>query len=235
LPEGRVLLYRANGGTPLQVAADDDSGPGPDGRVRYTVAAADTYFAVADTEDDVGGTYDLGLWLENAADAPATGGGFRQESGGNNDSAATADDAGGSWRAVTTLSSTSASIGAAGDVDHFRFRFNAGEVVTILSDSTSSAQTRVSLLNASGTVLAEDDRSGSNPADSGVHAFTVLTTGDYYVQVRSAANTGAYSVNVYRSAGGAAAAAALRPAPPAGGATVGAEDESDAARLLSGT
>jgi PKD repeat protein len=231
LPEARVLLYRHNGGSPLQVAADDDSGPGPDARVRFTVAAADTYFVTADTENDAGGTYDVGVWLENAAAAPATGGSFRQESGGNNNSAANADDAGGSWRVVETLSTTDASVGAPADVDNFRYRFSAGEVVTILSDSTSSAQTRVRLRSASNTILAEDDRGADGLADSGIHAFTVPATGDYYVEVRSASNTGAYSINVYRSA---SLAAALPPAPPPGDGAGGADAESEVRRLLSG-
>ena len=57
----------------------------------------------------------------------------------------------------------------------------------------------------------------------------VPATGTYYVEVRSASNTGAYSLNVYRSN---ALPAALPPAAPSAG-----EDafESEVATLLSAT
>jgi hypothetical protein len=199
LPEALVSLYRLNGGSPVRVANDQDSGPGPDARLRFTVTTADAYFVVADSEDDVAGTYDLGLWLDNAGAAPATGGTFRQESGGNNDTAAGADNASTSWRPVVTLSTTVATIGSSGDIDNFRFQFNAGEVITVLSDSTSAASTRVRLRNAAGTVIAEDDRSNDGTLDSGVYAFTIPATGVYYVDVRAVAGTGAYAAYVYSS------------------------------------
>ncbi|HZN65557.1 MAG TPA: PKD domain-containing protein, partial [Tepidisphaeraceae bacterium] len=229
LADPLVRLFRSNGGSPVEVASDNDSGPGPDARVRFTVTAADTYFAAADSNNDGTGTYDLGVWLENAGAAPTAGGAFRQETTGDNDSAATADGANSSWRAVNTLSTTNGSIATSADVDNFRFQFNAGDVVTVISDSTSSAQTRVRIRNAGNNILAEDDRGGDAINDAGLFSFFVPATGTYYVEVRSASNTGAYSLNVYRSN---ALPAALPPAAPSAG-----EDafESEVASLLSAT
>ena len=101
----------------------------------------------------------------------------------------------------------------AGDIDNFRFEFSAGEIVTVIADSTSAAQTRVRLRDEAGTILAEDDRSADGTTDAAVYAFTIPATGHYYVDIRAAAGTGAYSTNVYLSRAPAAAApAAATPA-----------------------
>ena len=198
LPNGLVRLYRANDGSAVEVASNDNGGPGNDALLRFAVTTADTYYVVADSANDAAGSYELGLWLENGADTPQTGGSLRNESGAN-DSAAAANDAASSWRAVTSRSTTAATL-SAGDADFYRFQFNAGELVTVVIDSTSVADARVTLRNSAGGVLAQEDgTSDGQSGDSPIYAFFVPGGGTYYLEVRATAGAGPYTAEVYLS------------------------------------
>ncbi len=200
LGDSFVELHRGLAATPILVAQDDDAGPGLDSIVfRFTVTTTDNYFVRArpfgggDT-----GTYQLGVFLENTGAAPLTGGTLTSETEPN-DSAAQANDASTSWRQVQFLSRIGAQISPAGDVDFYRYDFAAGDLVTVVIDSTSAVDVQVNLRNAAGTIIASEN--GESPTiDSYLYAFQIPTTGTYFVEV-TGVGTGAYRAEVYLSTG----------------------------------
>jgi hypothetical protein len=196
-----VELYRAGSATP--VASDDDSGPGTDSLIyRFTVATADTYYVHAYRFDTTAtpGTYQLGVLLENSGSAPNTGATFTTESEPN-DTIATADDASNAWRSVK-YNATAAGTRASGDTDIFSYQFTAGDVVTLITHSTSSLSPRAELLNSAGAVLAADlgANNGSAVATAGglapIYAYVIPTTGTYYFRVTAGTSTGTYTADV---------------------------------------
>jgi hypothetical protein len=195
-------LYRGSPASPIFVVSNDDGGPGFDSLLhRFTIAASDTYFLRARAFSTGTGTYQVAAWLENAAAAPATGGSLATETESNN-SAASANDASTSWRAVNYLSHTAATIASTGDIDYYQFAFSAGDVVTIVADSTATLDARAALLSSAGAVLASEDGTSIGPgADSPLYAYRIATSGTYYVRVQSnAGTTGAYAADVFLSA-----------------------------------
>ena len=202
LSDAILELYRSNGGSPVLVTKDDDSGPGEDSLIdHFTVTDLDTYFVLATNFSTETGTYQLGIFLENSGAAPSTVGSLITETEGNN-SFATANNASTSWRAVNLLAQTAGSI-TASDVDVYQYLFNAGDLVTVDIDSTSSLDARVSLLNAGGVVLAVEDgtsnRLGLGDLDSSLYAFRIPSSGTYFVQVEANSGTGSYAADVYLS------------------------------------
>jgi len=194
-----VYLYRYNGGSPISVASDDDSGPGYESLIyRYSVSVADTYYAVADAYSSNTGTYDLGVWLENSGAVPLTGGTLTSETEPN-DTYSTANDASTSWRAVQYLSQTSGTL-TSGDLDYYSFQFTAGDLVSTNIAAGSGLYARSWLLNSSGTAIALEDGSSSGPSpNSPIYAYQIPTTGTYYLEVAAYSGTGSYSANVYLS------------------------------------
>jgi subtilisin family serine protease len=197
-----VELHRGAPGSPLPVASDNDSGPGNDALIyRLPITITDTYYIRARASSGTG-TYQLAAWLENSGAAPSTGGALTAETESNN-TAATANNAATSWRAIGYQSLTTGTI-TSGDTDLFAIQFTAGDVITIVGDSTSSLDARVALLNSVGTQLAMDDGNSAGPGtDAAVYAYRIAATGTYYVRVQAASGTGAYSAQVYLSAAAA--------------------------------
>lgn len=193
-----VELYRGSSASPTLVTSNDDGGPGSDALVyRFTVSTSDTYYARVRAVSGTG-TYQLAAWLENSGTAPGTSGSLTGETESNN-SAAAANDAATSWRAVGYRSLTTGAI-TVGDSDFYQFSFTAGDLVTMVADSTSAMDARVALLNSAGTILALEDGNSVGPgADSSVYAYRIPTTGTYYVRAQARLLTGAYTAGVYLS------------------------------------
>ena len=197
-----VFLYRSGSTTP--VASDTlTAGSGYDGLVyRYAVTTADTYFAVVKPIATAAyGTYQLALWLENAAAPPTTGGTVAAEAEPN-DTPATATNASASWRAVNYKSSTAATFSSRSDFDYYAYTLSAGDVVTVDVRDTGTATGRpaLSLLNAAGTTVGlEDGTSAGMTADSVLYAFPIATAGTYYLRALPYSGSGTYSADVYLS------------------------------------
>ncbi len=203
-------IYRNNGGSPIEVINDDDSGTRADGGAlpgdaliyRYTVTTADTYIIRASraTQDDIG-SYQLSVLLENTGAAPSTGGTLITEVEPNNTST-TPNNASTSWRQVKYDIGTAGTI-TAGDTDLYSYQFTAGDVVSIIADSTSTLAPRTALLDAAGVALAAENGNSIVAGAGGfspIYGYRIPTTGTYYVRVQSiSGTTGSYTANVYRS------------------------------------
>ncbi len=203
-----VELYRRNNNVfnPVLVASNDDGGPGgnTDSLIhRLTIANADTYYVKVRPAADPGGTYDLSLWLENTDTAPTTTGTMFQESEPN-DSAYAADNVSASWRATEYRSRTRGTAGSSDD--HFKFRFTAGDLITVYLDSTGAAgamDASVYLLDSSGQTIASDDGSSSASSpyndDAAIYAYRIPATGIYYVRMQTNSGSGSpvYNLDVY--------------------------------------
>ena len=194
-----IELYRGSTASPTLVTSDDNNGPGNDSQVyRFTIPAADNYFIRVRPSTTQTGTYQLAAWLENGGAAPSTGGTLTTETESNN-SAATANNASTSWRKVNYRSHTTGTA-TLSDSDFYRFTLTAGDVITVVADSTSTMDARVALLNSGGTVIASEDGNSVGPGvDSYIYSYRIPTTGTYYVRVQPRSLTGAYSADVYLS------------------------------------
>jgi hypothetical protein len=199
LTDPYLELYRYNSGTPTLITSDDDGGVSPDSLIyQFSIGTADTYYIVAESYGGATGAYDLGLWLENTATAPTTGGTLTTETESNN-TAATANNASTSWRAVQYLSQTGGTI-TTGDVDYFAYQFTAGDLVSTDVVSTSGLYPQSWLLNSSGSTLAlEDGTSAYTGASSPIYSYRIPTTGTYYLEVGSYIDTGSYTARAYLS------------------------------------
>jgi hypothetical protein len=197
-----VELWRGTPAAPVLVTSNTDDGPGLDALInRFVITTGDTYYIKA--KGGSTGTYNLGLWLENNALAPATDAPFTTETEPN-DVITTANDASQAWRAVQYLSRTTAAITSAADVDLYQYQFTAGDLVTINIDSTSGLDAKVSLVNSVGAVIASEDGTSAAAApfnnDSAIYSFIIPTTGTYQVLVQSSnGTTGSYNADVYLS------------------------------------
>ena len=206
LADPYVELYRAGSATP--VIFNDDDGPGKDALIhRYRIRANDTYYVRARAAGSGIGTYQVGAFVESApgTEVPLTDVGLPVNEVEPNNNVAAANDASTAWRQVMHRSVTAGTLDSSTDTDLYRFRFTAGDTVTIVADSTSTADLRVALLNAAGTaVVASDDGSlagtapfESDELDSRVNSFTVGTTGVFFVRVQANnALTGSYRLAV---------------------------------------
>jgi hypothetical protein len=199
-----VDLYRGSNPSSLAlVTSDEDGGPGLDALIdRFAIAANDTYYVKVSTATSKTGTYDLGLYLENTSTAPTTGGTITAETESNN-TGSTANDISTSWRHVQYLSHTTASSSGASAVDYFKYKFTAGDLVTINVDSTGSQHMKATLYNSTGTtVIALEDGTSTRASpynlDSEIYSFIIPTTGVYYVKATGVA-AGPYNMDVYLS------------------------------------
>jgi len=214
LTDARIRLYRNNGGSPVQVATDDDGGPGTDSLVyRFTVTTSDTYFARASrfsTNDS--GTYALNLFLENTSTPPLTGGIFTTEVEPN-ETTGGANNAANAWRPINYLTTIGGQI-TAGDTDLASFTFLAGEVVSFVTRSTSGLSPQTALLDSSGTVVVTEDGTSSVAGAGGlspIYAYIIPADGTYYFRTSAiGGTTGSYQADVYLTT-----AATLPVAPPA--------------------
>lgn len=196
-----VRLYRS--GTTAIVTSDDDNGPGTDSLIhRYTIDTADTYYVRAYRFNNAAiGSWQLGIWLENSGTVPTTGATFTAEVE-SNETTGTADNASNAWRTLPYLATAKGSI-TAGDTDLYAYQFTAGDVVTLMTQSTSTLVPQSALLNSAGTALATEDGTSILNGVSGVspiYGYVIPTTGTYYYRVTGASgSTGSYSANVYLS------------------------------------
>jgi hypothetical protein len=205
LNDSYLQLWRANLASPVLVVEEDDGGPGVDSLLhRFAIATDDTYFIRAAAHPNSGtGTYDLALYLENTAAAPATGGAFTSEVEPNNSPIA-ANNASSGWRAVQNVSRTAGTL-SPGSADYFRYPFTAGDLVTVNLDSTSGLDAAVTLYDPTGnTVLAREDGDSTRPApydlDSTVWSYVIPATGAYYVKAEGVGGTsGGYSLETLLS------------------------------------
>ena len=198
-------MWRA--GSTTAVASDNDGGPGNDALIpRFSIAADDTYYVmIKRNTSGGGGTYNVGLWLENGGTVPTVTGTATAESEGN-DTLSAADNFSNCWRAVQYLSRTAGNITAAGNADWYKYQFTAGDRVTVNVDAltTSTLDAKVSLINGAGTVIALEDGTSAFASpydkDSPVYSYLIPTSGLYYVKVEGAGSTtGAYNADVYLS------------------------------------
>ncbi|HEY2147845.1 MAG TPA: chitobiase/beta-hexosaminidase C-terminal domain-containing protein, partial [Pirellulales bacterium] len=194
-----IQLWRAGSGS--AVKTDADNGPGNDPLVdHFSATTADTYYVMIQRKSSTtGGTYNVNAWLDNAGAAPTTGGSFSAEAE-SNDTLATANDASTSWRAVGYQSRTAGTI-TSGDIDVFQYQLTAGDLLSVNVTASGGLDAKVSLKNAAGTTLVQEDGTsspgGTNTVNSSLYAFKVPSSGLYYVQVQSsAATTGSYTADV---------------------------------------
>ncbi|MBS0197770.1 MAG: M36 family metallopeptidase [Planctomycetes bacterium] len=195
-----VQLLRANGGAPTVEVADDESGPGNDAMIwKFTISSTDTYIIRASrVSPTITGSYRLGILLENAGVAPLTGGAFANETEPN-ETVATANNASTSWRPVQYLSTVAGSI-TAGDTDYYSYQFTTGDVVTFNIAAAAPLDARLNLYNSGGIILRQEDGTSTGPGgDSPIHAYTVPSTGTYYISVFAASGTGGYFGVAYLS------------------------------------
>lgn len=207
LGDAYVELYRGPASAPVRVAFNDDGGVSFDSLIfRFHITQTDTYYIDARSccppTGFSTGLYDLGIWLEPAGPGPMTGGRETQEHEPN-ETALTANDFSDSWRPVQYMSQTQATISPAGDTDFYKFRFTAGDLVTVNMHSTSTMHARVNLLNAAGGLLGMENGTSQGPGnDSPLYAFIIPSTGDYYIQVSATGSgpVGTYNADVFLSA-----------------------------------
>jgi extracellular elastinolytic metalloproteinase len=197
-----VYLYRA--GSSTAVTSDDDSGPGNDALIyHFTITTADTYYvrAYRFSTSTTPGTYQLGVLLANSGTAPNTGGTLTSETEPN-DSIAAANDASSSWKPIAYTAATSGSI-TTSDIDEYSFQFTAGDVVSLVAQSTSTLTPAAALLNSAGSVIASDDGTdgvGGSGGLSPLYGYRIPTTGTYYLRVTGASSsTGSYTTSVLLS------------------------------------
>jgi hypothetical protein len=200
-----VELYRQSGSQ--LVKSDDESGPGSDALIyRFSITADDTYYVKVRAAATQTGTYDLGLWLENTGQAPGITTSVRTDTEPN-ETIAAANNASASWRPAQYLSRTTGEIGTSDDF--FKFQFTAGDLVTIIFDSTDATNRMdaiVHLQNSAGTDIARDDGTdtitGTDTDDAHIFSFIIPSTGTYFVRTRKGTGSAArapYALNVYLS------------------------------------
>ena len=201
-------LYRAAGNPekPLLVTRNDDGGSGKDALIlRRALAADDTYFIKAKAGFGTWtGGYAVSARLErDAGEPPATGGALAAESEPNG-SATTANDASASWQKVEFRSSQQGAIGSTTAAE-YAYSLRAGDVVTVVMDSTSELDGALSLVGEADAEIfavdAGDGMRGSNDArDAEVIAFRVPRSATYRVRVHAnSRTTGAFRLDVYLS------------------------------------
>lgn len=190
-------VYRFNGGSPIPVAVDDDSGVGTDSLVyQLSIDTADQYFVVARPFDSgETGTYQLGLTLTAQGAAPATG-----QEGADlepNGDFANASSLASAWKAVGFRSTTAASL-TAGDIDYYSYDLTAGDVLTIKPDALASGLGLwVALVDSNGNTIALDDGSSAGlDGLSPIYCFPIATSGSYFVEVMASQGTGDYQLEL---------------------------------------
>jgi hypothetical protein len=198
LAAGSIELYRANSGNPLLVASDQSGGPGNDGLLyRVPLNVPDTYYVKIRGLNGQLGTYGAGAWLDTTAGGVAAAGTNVTSESEGNDTLATANSA--SWRRVNQTSQTTGLM-SVGDADVFAYRLAAGDGLTVVVDSLATADTRITLRDAQGNILAMEDGSSAGPnQDSALNGYTALNSGTYYVEVSANGGHGGYALDAYLS------------------------------------
>ena len=205
-----VELYRAGNdpANPQFVAFDNDGGSGVDALVLEQVLPADDQYFVRARSFSVHqtGSYTLSAWVQTRAGRPESPGdsGGAMENGESEPNAApsSANPISNRWREVRYVASWADEIGPTTPEDVRTLDLRAGDVVTVLVDSTQALDSAVSVLDDAGTVVATDrgvsNRRSGDVRDARVHALKVPSTGVYRVRVSGNDGTvGTYGVNVY--------------------------------------
>ncbi|MEX0679627.1 MAG: dockerin type I domain-containing protein [Pirellulales bacterium] len=201
-----VELHRGNSAAPVALDPTGDSGPGSDSLIyRYTVPAGipvDDYFIRAAGQNNALGSYQLGVWLDNAGDAPLTGVSVTTETEPNNQKVGTFSNVATSWRQTRYLSQTTGQI-TTGDRDFFEYTFTPGDLVTINidADPNSTLEAQVKLYDSNGNMVIASEDGTSRPGDSSIYAFIIPqgTRRPYFVEVSAESGTGNYTAQVYLS------------------------------------
>jgi hypothetical protein len=180
------VSLRNSAGTVLD--DDDDSGAGLDSLFTYTPTVSGTYYLAARGYGTTTGTYTVALTV-----------------GSTDDYAASTSTTG----AVAVGGSATGSVETGGDIDWFRVSLTAGTAYRIdLRGSATSGGTlvdpSVSLRNSTGTVLDDDDDSGTG-LDSQL-SYTPSASGTYYIEAFGyGTTTGTYTIAVTNTSGAAIA------------------------------
>ena len=221
LSDPHVTLYSATGDTavPVAVARNDDGGSVRDALVLRHVVSADGSFIVRVLGSSalLAGTYELAAWLE-----AGSGGGPPAGSAGSpgaaappgesepNNQFADAGDLSAAWRSVRYAASQDGSVeprveGARGLPADQLLELRAGDLLSVVVDSTSTLDAAVSVLDESGGELlaidlGDSDRGPGDPGDARVLAFAPPRDGVYRVRVRANdATSGSYRLDAYLS------------------------------------
>jgi hypothetical protein len=206
LPDPWVRLYRlaSEPARPALVASDNDAGTGRDALVlRQSLPADDVYLVRAIGNFGTAGTYELSAWLEAAP--PVQGGhspGATAEVEPNGD-ATMARDVSAAWAAARYVSARDVSL-KAGEVNDEALALRAGDVVSVVVDSTSALDAGVSVEDEAGVPLALDrgdsDRRSGDVKDAYVFAVCLPKDAVYHVKTWGNGGTaGACRVQVYLS------------------------------------
>jgi hypothetical protein len=205
LPDPVVQLYRAAAepARPALVASDNDAGSGYDALLlRQPLPADDVYLVRAIGNFGNAGTYELSAWLE-AAQVPGSGGAGAAAEAEPNGDAKAAQDVSAAWAAPRYAASQDVAL-AAGEVRDEALALRAGDVVSVVVDSTSALDAGASLEDAGGVPLALDrgdsDRRIGDVRDAYVLAVCLPKDAVYHLKTWGNGGTaGACRVQVYLS------------------------------------
>ncbi|MBX7103175.1 MAG: pre-peptidase C-terminal domain-containing protein [Gemmataceae bacterium] len=194
-------LYRA--GSTTAVAANDDRVASTsiyfDSVIyRFSVTVADNYSIRCNPASGSGGTYTIGIHLENTGTAPNQGSGIYVETAAANGTLASSENASSVWKRVNYNATSTGSIGSVGDVDFVKYTLAAGDMFTATATSGGSADLAFALFNSAGTLLFDEKGlSDAYGLNSGLYGYRVATAGDYFVRVSGInSTTGSYTLNV---------------------------------------
>jgi Ca2+-binding RTX toxin-like protein len=177
-----LRLYNSAG---TELAQDDDSGPGYESEILYTIATTGTYFLAAGAYADQGaGTYALGV---AATATPA------------DDFADSFTDTTASFGTLLIGGTRTGSIELSGDRDWFRVSLTAGtqysfDLMAGPSGLGTLSDPLIAIYNTAGALVGENDDNGTNLESR--YTFTPTSTGFFYVEARGfGTNFGTYTVS----------------------------------------
>lgn len=178
------FLSLRNGGGAI-LAENDDFGTGLNSQITYTPTVSGTYYVDAHAYGSSTGAYTLGVSASTPAPTTAPSGG---------------DDYAGSTATsgrVSVGGSVTGRIETGGDRDWFAISLSAGSSYqfALNAASGSSLDPYVSLRNAGGAILAEDDDSG--PGLNSLLSYTPTASGTFYLDAHAySTSTGGYTLSV---------------------------------------
>ena len=137
------------------VRSDDDSGPGQNSFLTYTIAGGQSYFVVASGFGSSIGEYAVSISLPNVTDLDVL--------------------------SATQSLQRSSTIGVAGERDFFQFRADASGLATILLNAANSSllDPLVTLLDSTGAVLESDDDDGEG--NNSLLTYSVVADQTYFI------------------------------------------------------
>lgn len=178
-------------------------------------AEANTLRGVLTTTDGVPiANATIRVYKDDGSGNPPGGGGPVGDSGGSSGSGgggASSSPVVGDTQPITYLGQETGTV-TEGQADAWVFNGTANDVVLINAIAADATQTDLylKLVDAAGTVLIEDDNSGSD-SNAAILNFTLPTTGEYIIQVLTVSGGGDYTLSLSR---GLTIPATSTPAPP---------------------